>query len=109
MLPFVSCILTVAVTETLKKRFGRARPHPRDISQRRFNLRGMLTNHAFPSGDSAQVCKRIRCRRLTILVEQSAVAGLVLAHYCQVLCWFFVVPLTMFRYVSATALFVLLI
>ena len=44
-----------------------------------------------------------------ILVEQSAVAGLVLAHYSQVLCWCFVVPLTMFRYVSATALFVLLI
>lgn len=50
-----SCILTVAITETLKKQFGRDRPHPKDIAQRRFNLRGMLTNHAFPSGDSAQV------------------------------------------------------
>jgi hypothetical protein len=40
---------------------------------------------------------------LISLVDQSAVAGLVLAHYCQASGWFLVVPLTMFRCVSVVS------
>jgi membrane-associated phospholipid phosphatase len=49
-----AALATVVVTETMKKATRRPRPAPVDIGARTFNLRGLLQNYAFPSGDSAQ-------------------------------------------------------
>ena len=45
---------TVLVTEAFKKSTHRDRPAHGHIHARRFNLRSLLTNFSFPSGDSAQ-------------------------------------------------------
>ncbi|MES1908476.1 MAG: hypothetical protein MHM6MM_009678 [Cercozoa sp. M6MM] len=50
----LASLTTVAITEQLKKRVARRRPHHESIGKRKFNLRGLLKNHAFPSGDTAQ-------------------------------------------------------
>lgn len=57
-------LLTVSVTEALKKRTTRLRPDPVAIGLRRWNLRGLLTNYSFPSGDTAQVVHTVVLMRL---------------------------------------------
>lgn len=52
----LGCIFTVIVTTVLKSSFARPRPRLSDIGPRKICLRSLLKNHAFPSGDSAQVC-----------------------------------------------------
>ena len=47
-------MLTVLLTESVKKRTRRDRPVHSSIHPRLFNLRSLLTNFSFPSGDSAQ-------------------------------------------------------
>ena len=50
----VSGLATVVCTESMKRTFERQRPLQERIARRRWNLRGLLKNHAFPSGDTAQ-------------------------------------------------------
>ena len=53
--PVIPCsVSTVLVTEACKKHTHRDRPAHGHIHHRRFNLRSLLTNFSFPSGDSAQ-------------------------------------------------------
>ena len=47
-------VSTVLLTEACKKGTHRERPLHGTIHLRRFNLRSLLTNFSFPSGDSAQ-------------------------------------------------------
>ena len=53
-LTVASSICTVLVSEVLKKSTRRARPNLEGIAPRAFNLRGLLSNYSFPSGDTAQ-------------------------------------------------------
>ena len=66
VLTTVASVATVLTTEPFKKRTRRDRPAHAAIAARRLNLRSLLTNYAFPSGDSAQ----------------SAVLGLSFFLYC---------------------------
>lgn len=50
----LNVIFTVFITENLKIMTDRARPTHAHTRRRRFNVRGLLTNPSFPSGDSAQ-------------------------------------------------------
>lgn len=49
-----SATATVLCSQMMKRVFARRRPDPSMLAKRRWNLRGMLTNAAFPSGDTAQ-------------------------------------------------------
>lgn len=50
----VASVATVATTEPFKKHTRRDRPAHATIHPRLLNLRSLLTNYSFPSGDSAQ-------------------------------------------------------
>jgi len=50
----ISSVLTVVLTEIMKKNTQRDRPDFHTINSRHMNLRSLLTNFSFPSGDSAQ-------------------------------------------------------
>ena len=54
LLTTVASVATVLTTEPFKKRTRRDRPAHTSIHPRLLNLRSLLTNYAFPSGDSAQ-------------------------------------------------------
>lgn len=53
-LALLSCLLTVALSEKMKKSFQRNRPQLDKIAKRVWNVRGKLRNYSMPSGDSAQ-------------------------------------------------------
>ena len=84
--PPLCSVSTVLVTEACKKRTHRDRPAHGHIHLRRFNLRSLLTNFSFPSGDSAQ----------------SAVLGLSFFLYCTAhhhpwaWLWLLLLPVVMF-------------
>lgn len=67
LLTTVASVATVLTTEPFKKSTRRDRPAHSTIHPRLLNLRSLLTNYSFPSGDSAQ----------------SAVLGLSFFLYCQ--------------------------
>ena len=68
LLTTVASVATVLTTEPFKKNTRRDRPAHASIHPRLLNLRSLLNNYSFPSGDSAQ----------------SAVLGLSLFLYCAV-------------------------
>jgi hypothetical protein len=86
------------VTEKMKKAIGRERPSLSKIARRKFNLRGLLTNPAFPSGDSAQVSHRCpHSSSVWLNALQAGVASSVLALYTNNPYWYILTPLGMFR------------
>ena len=51
-----SSLITVAITESIKNIIKRDRPRKKSIAHRSLPIRDDVSNPAFPSGDSAQVC-----------------------------------------------------
>jgi len=83
----IASLLTVAVTETIKKSTQRERPEHEIVRHRLLNLRSLLTNYSFPSGDSAQ----------------SAALSISLYNYCRsvgldsiAVYWLLLIPIVMF-------------
>merc|ERR1719204_1726243 len=50
----IICILTALMNSGLKGVFLRKRPAIKTLGVKKFRVRQQLTNHSFPSGDSAQ-------------------------------------------------------
>lgn len=57
--PFSSSLITVLFTESLKSLTQRSRPRKQSIADRSLPIRDDVSNPAFPSGDSAQVCNSV--------------------------------------------------